>query len=93
MSRSVVGKIPVEVRCCQAELASAVDTAEVVDARSDDAMGYLHADGVEEEAAGTGTYPKFLEREIVEDLNPDFSGEGGSPGIRMGWQWRTCTFQ
>jgi len=93
MSRSVIGKIPVEMRGCQAKLVSAVDTAEVVDAGSDDAMGYLHAYGVEKEAARTGTHPKFLEREIAKDLNPDFSGEGGIPVVRMGWELRTCTFR
>jgi len=40
----------VEMRGCQAELISAMDAAEVVDAGSDDAVGYLHADGVEEKA-------------------------------------------
>lgn len=57
--------IPMEMRGRQAKLVSAVDTAEVVDAVSNDAVGYLNADGVEEETTWTCTYPELFKGELV----------------------------
>jgi len=74
----------VEMWGCQAELVSAVDGAEVIDAVSDDAVSSLDGDGVEELAAGTGASPEVNERKSDQNSIPDFNGENGTPEVSLG---------
>jgi hypothetical protein len=74
------------MRGCQAELVSAVDATEVVDAVFDDVVSGLHGDIAEEHAARTGAGPEVDEGEIDKNSRPDFNGENGTPEISLGWR-------
>ena len=74
---------PVEMRCGKRKSITAVDTAEVIDARFDDMMRNLRRHGIEEKryrtnldinmpSQGLHTEPEFVEVEMGDNVEPKF---------------------